>query len=82
MREFHRCDEQCEIGFCPAACGPEGFCYFSTGPSQSDNQALVSESLKKQSLIINSKQIVARESKCFKPGEFSNLFPSCKIAVI
>ena len=70
MREYFNCHEQCELGLCPSSCGPEGFCYFSKNEMESDSlQALVPESLEKQSLIINSEYIQSSESKCFRPGE-------------
>ena len=81
MREYYNCDQQCEIGFCPAACGSEGFCYFSRNENENDSiQALVPESLEKQSLIINSKYIQSSESKCFRPGKISDFLPvpACK----
>ena len=77
MREHYTCHQQCDIGFCPSACGQEGFCYYTIPGNETDSetegeeislQELVPESLKKQSLIINTKNILASESKCFKPG--------------
>ena len=76
MREHYNCHEECEIGFCPSSCGPEGFCYFSINENESESmQALIPESLGKQSLIINSKYIESSESKCFRPGKFSAFLP-------
>ena len=65
MREFFSCDQECDVGYCPSACGPKAFCYYSTPDA---SQAYVSKSLEKQSLIIHSKKIDASESKCLKPG--------------
>ena len=64
MRSQYNCHRQCEIGFCPSACGPEGFCYFG---SQKDSSKIVPVALVKQSLLINSKHITTEESKCFRP---------------
>ena len=64
MRSQYNCHRQCEIGFCPSACGPEGFCYFG---SEKDSSKTVPDALAKQSLLINSKHITSMESKCFRP---------------
>ena len=64
MRTQYNCHRQCEIGYCPSACGPEGFCYFG---SQKDSSKIIPDALVKQSLLINSGHIANEESKCFRP---------------
>ena len=76
MRRDHHCHQQCDAGFCPNGCGSEGFCYFLQDETE-NGQEMVPESLKKQSLLINSKHIQSNESKCFKPGYNRHLtYPS------
>ena len=76
MREYYNCHQQCKIGLCPSACGPEGFCYFSGNGIENGSVAIVPESLVDQSLLINSKRIQSSESKCFRPGKFLVLINS------